>query len=247
MMFSGIPESHVNIALEGTASCVYIFFLFTTEKGTGVKSVKQCDLETSHDRKAFPMVKEGLEFQIQTHWRSSAGEDAGQSSHDKWKSSKIQGKWKEISLEMDALGSALKEKKHTWNKSCKECAKRETELYKMIETSAKDEKQEDKERSIIKKTLQQLRKAEDEADEAHALLNDMQQNVDEAEATVRRRRHREIDEYMYSWDQEWGRPHFVMDKVWQMMQTNDTKTMNLDKDFEEPTSKAQQTGWDGPT
>ena len=67
-----------------------------------------------------------------THLRSSAVEDAGQSSHDKWKSSKIQGKWKEIFLEMDVLGSSLKEKKNTWNKSCQESAKRETELYKIV-------------------------------------------------------------------------------------------------------------------
>ena len=31
------------------------------------------------------------------------------------------------------------------------------------------------------------------------------------------------------------------------MQRNDTKTINLKKDFEELMSKAQQTGWDGPT
>ena len=60
-------------------------------------------------------------------WRLPAGEDAGQSSQDKWKSSKHQGKWKEISLEMDALGSTLKEKTHTWNKRCKESVKRESE------------------------------------------------------------------------------------------------------------------------
>ena len=48
---------------------------------------------------------------------------------------------KEIYLEMEALGSALKEKTHTWNKSCKESAERETELYKMIEIATKDERQ----------------------------------------------------------------------------------------------------------
>ena len=92
------------------------------------------------------------------HWRSPAGEDAGQSSHDKWKSSKPQGKWKEISLEMDALESALKEKTHTWNKTCKENAKRESELYKMVELAAIDKRQEDKERSMLKDVLKKLRK-----------------------------------------------------------------------------------------
>ena len=36
-----------------------------------------------------------------------------------------------------------------------------------------------------------------------------------------------------------------MDKKGQMMQSNDTKTMNLNKDFGDLLSKAQQTGWNG--
>ena len=32
-----------------------------------------------------------------------------------------------------------------------------------------------------------------------------------------------------------------------MMQCNDTKTLNLNQDFEEVMSKAQQTGWNGST
>ena len=32
-----------------------------------------------------------------------------------------------------------------------------------------------------------------------------------------------------------------------MMQSNDTKTMNLNKDFEELLNSAQQKGWDGST
>ena len=37
-----------------------------------------------------------------------------------------------------------------------------------------------------------------------------------------------------------------MDKMWQMMQSNDTKTMNLDKDFEEMVRRNKQGGMDGP-
>ena len=102
----------------------------------------------------------------------------------------------------------------------------------MIEITAKDEKQEDNERTIIKQTLEQLCKEEDEADEACALLDEMQQNVDETEAKVaetRRRLYRAINWYMHSWDQELGRPHYIMDKMWLMMQSNDTKTMNLNE------------------
>ena len=39
----------------------------------------------------------------------------------------------------------------------------------------------------------------------------------------------------------------IMDKMWQMMQSNDTKTMNLDKDIEEMVRKAKQTGRTGST
>ena len=116
----------------------------------------------------------------------------------------------------------------------------------MVELAAIDEIQEDKERIIIKKTLTQLDKEEKEAEEARTLLYDMQQNVDEADAKVSRL-YREINEKMHSWDQELGRPHHIMDKMWQMMQSNDTETMNLDKDFEEMVSKAKQTGWNGST
>ena len=78
----------------------------------------------------------------------------------------------------------------------------------------------------------------------------MQQNVDEAEAKVtetRRRLYREINEYTHPRDQELGRPHHIMDKMWQMMQSNDTETTYLDKDFEEMLNKAKQTGWNGST
>ena len=66
-------------------------------------------------------------------------------------------------------------------------------------------------------------------------------------AETRSRLDREINEYLHSWDPELGRPHHIMDKMWQMMQSNDTKTMNLDKDFEEMVSKAKQTGLNGST
>ena len=148
------------------------------------------------------MVQKGLESQTQKPLPVvGRGRELVKVHMIRWRRSNPQGKWKEIFLEMDALGSALKEKTHTWNKSCRESAKRETELYKMIEIDTKDEKQEDTERNIIKKTLRQLRTEEDEADEVRTLLDDMQQNVDEAEAKVtgtRRRLYREIKEHMHS-------------------------------------------------
>ena len=40
----------------------------------------------------------------------------------------------------------MKEQTNTWNKSCKESAKRESELYKMVEPADIEERQEHKER-----------------------------------------------------------------------------------------------------
>ena len=44
-----------------------------------------------------------------------------------------------------------------------------------------------------------------------------------------------------------GRPHYIMDKMWQMMQSKDTKTLNLDKDLEELMNKVKEAGRDEST
>ena len=87
-------------------------------------------------------------------------------------------------------------------------------------------------------------KEEEEAEEARTLLYNMQLNVDKADAKVTEARGRlsvshgtrNLDDHTISWD-----------KMWQMMQSNDITTMNLDKDFEEMVRKAKQTGWNGST
>ena len=94
----------------------------------------------------------------ESHWRPPAGGVVEQNSHDTWRSSKPQGKSKEISAEIDAVGTTVKEKTNTWNKSCRESAKRESELYTMVEQAAIDERQEHKERNMLKDLLQQLQK-----------------------------------------------------------------------------------------
>ena len=154
MMSSGILESHVTVSLKDNASCVYFSLLFLCEKAASVKSeANSAMLRRAMTERHTGWSRKDWYSKPGRQRRSSSGEGAGQSSHDKWKSWKPQGKWKEVSVEMDALGSALKEKTDTWKKSCKESARRETQLCKMIEIAEKDEKQEDNERSIIKRTL----------------------------------------------------------------------------------------------
>ena len=92
----------------------------------------------------------------------------------------LRGKWREISAE-DAVGTTAKEKTNTWNKSCKESAKRETELCKMVEVAVMDEKQEERERGMIRDLLGEFRKRREEEDEARNLIEEMQHNLDEAQ------------------------------------------------------------------
>ena len=102
-------------------------------------------------------------------------------------------------LEMDAVGSTVKEKANTWNKSCKESVKRESELYKMVEAAAIDERQEQKERGMIRDLLEQLQKRREEEDEARVLTEEMQRNPDEAQSRsyeVERKLDRVLWEYM---------------------------------------------------
>ena len=46
----------------------------------------------------------------QSPWQQPAREDGGQNSHDTWKKSQLQGMWKEISAETDAVGTTCERK-----------------------------------------------------------------------------------------------------------------------------------------
>ena len=71
-----------------------------------------------------------------------------------------------ISTKIDAVGTSVKEKTNTWNNSCKESAKRVSELCKMVELAAVDERQQHKERNMLKDLLQQLQKERGEGGDA---------------------------------------------------------------------------------
>ena len=118
----------------------------------------------------------------------------------------------------------MKEKTNTCHKSCRESAKRESELYKMVEQTVIDERQEHKERRMFKDLLQQLQKEEEE--EARGLLEEMQRNLDEAQARAsetERTLGRVLGEYIYFYGKEMERPQYIMDKMWQMIQSKDTE------------------------
>ena len=75
-----------------------------------------------------------------SRWQQPAGCGGGQSSHDTCDTAKPKGKWREISAEIDAVETIVKEKKNTSHKSGKESTKRETEVFKMVEVAAQKER-----------------------------------------------------------------------------------------------------------
>ena len=97
-------------------------------------------------KKTTALRRQGKEWygRPKSRWQQPTRGDGGQSSHDTWDIFQSKGKWTEISAEFDAVGTAVTEKTNMWNKSCKESANRETELYKMVEVAVMDEKQEER-------------------------------------------------------------------------------------------------------
>ena len=77
-----------------------------------------------------------------TRWQQPAESSGGQSSVYAWEHAKPKGKWMEVSADNRVLEALVKEKKITWNKSGKESAKREADLYDMLEKAATNEKRE---------------------------------------------------------------------------------------------------------
>ena len=99
--------------------------------------------------------------------------------------------------------------------------------------AANDGKQEDEEGHNI---IKQVRKERKEEDEARALLEEMQKHLEEAQARASATEQKlsgRYDEYMKTLTEDRGRPHFIMDIIWQMLQSSVTKSLNLTKDFEE--------------
>ena len=51
-----------------------------------------------------------------------------------------------------------------------------------------------------------------------------------------------LREYVDTFDRDRGRPKTMMTKLWQLMQSRDTKNLNLDKDLETILCKMKQMG-----
>ena len=68
-----------------------------------------------------------------TRWQQPAESSGRQSSVNAWELAKPKGKWTEVSADYRVLEALMKEKKMTWTKSGRESAKREAELFDVLE------------------------------------------------------------------------------------------------------------------
>ena len=91
-----------------------------------------------------------------------------------------------------------------------------------------------------------VRKRKDEEAEASCFIEEIQRNLDvaqkksyEAEQTL----YRIVWEYIEAFNKERGRPKIIMTKLWQLMQSRDTKNLNLDKDLLEILTNMKRTDW----
>ena len=185
------------------------------------------------------------------HWRSSAGEHAGQSSHDKWKSSKPLGKWKEISLEMDERWGQPRKKRRTPGTRAAKKASKESQKYTKWWKSQRSTKGK---RTKKEACLRAHRRNSEKKGKRKTRLEHFSKKCSK---TWKKRTPEPLKLNENCAENSWStyvrgkknleRPHYIMDKMWQMMQSNDTKTMNVNKDLEELLNKAQQTGWNGST
>ena len=96
---------------------------------------------------------------------------------------------------------------------------------------AEQAKVDDGVRTSLRKSLKQLPKAREEGRTAKEHQEEIQENVERAQERVLESEEnlcKELDEYMYSWEQECGRPNHLSSKIWHMMQSNNKKSENLE-------------------
>ena len=85
---------------------------------------------------------------------ATRGKSGEQSFVNTWEHAKPLKKWMEVSAACEVLNTLLNEKKNTWTKCGRESAKRETELFAMLEQAAPDEKEGEKDREKLDDKLE---------------------------------------------------------------------------------------------
>ena len=112
-----------------------------------------------------------------TRWLQPAGSSTGQSSVDTWEHVKPRGKWTQVTADYRVLDILVKEKKASWAKGGRDSAKREAELFDMLEKAATNEKREGRDRDKLGDKLQAFLKRKEAEDQSTGLMEEMRENV----------------------------------------------------------------------
>ena len=124
----------------------------------------------------------------------------------------------------------MKEKKVTWNKSNRETSKRETDFDQIIEGAATEERKEERDRDKLGDRLEALLERKKEEDAATCLMEEKRKNWKVAQNESFEEEQNlcnALREYADTFDKDHGRPKTAMTKLWQRMQSRDTKNLNF--------------------
>ena len=180
-----------------------------------------------------------------TRWQQPAESSGGQSSVDAWEHAKPKGKWTQVSADYRVLDAFVKEKKITWTKSARESAKREAELFDMLEKAATNEKREGRDRDKLGDWLEAFLNKKEEEDEATGLMEEMRKNVVAAQQKnfeAEQSLCNALREYVDNFGRDQDQVRTRMTKCWQSVQSRGTNNMNLEKDVEDTHSTARRVG-----
>ena len=146
---------------------------------------------------------------------------------------------------LEELRMLAKDKKGTWAKSWKESSKRESDVIVLAEDVAAMEKDDEHTRAIIRRSLRQLRKIREEEEEEEEPAKELLEAVQDRKQQLEDELWKEVDDYIFSWEPEKKRSRTLNAKIWQLVQSSNTKSENLEHAFNEIVAKVQDLGWEG--
>ena len=227
-----IPEICGALCLKRNDSSFHITILVSFKTKTDIESQeKHCSTRTSDVQKARRLVIKRLELEIHLaalRCRRCRTELAGQV--EKLETS---SKMEEISLDVEETGYARERKEKHLDEKLQGRFKKRKPRYTLS-------------RKVWLKRRKLTTVPDPDSGELHSnsvktgkkkerhekLLEEVRQNADEAQERAsesERSLCRELEEFMYSWEPEIGRTNNLSTKIWQMMQSHNTKSEKFGK------------------
>ena len=133
----------------------------------------------------------------------------------------------------------IEDKSSTWQKSSRESLKREQEVLCLAEGMKSLGTVDENSRVVMVRALKRSNKLRKEEETLKELLVEVQDQKKQQKVEM----WKEFRDYMASWGPEKTRTNTLSTKIWQMTQSNATKTENLENDFMDLSTKSTELGW----